>query len=555
MVALRRAVAPLLLLAIGILFFPAGGRDDAHIGYWVALGLSRFGRVINYNGEAIEQSSTLLHALLLAAAHRLSGIDMIILGHLSAIVFGVAAVLLTQQLATRVDRRLAVPTGLLTASSAYFAYWSFGGMEATLCALLAVWIVLLFGDFVSRSNERLISAKLLWIAVAMLAFLLVRPEQPLVLFCMLIGAAAFAFWRRDYIGQRIIPLVVVAVVMVAAIFLWRWHTFGSLFPQPVSAKSGSLSAHTLKSGLRYYRKQIILEPGVALFTTAALAGIFFAIRKILREKTPNAHLVFALLFFGSYAAFVLLAGGDWMEAGRFVVPLLPIAALFVAFALSQFSPSRARIAAIVLALAQVSAIYRVAAHDSTAIPFWSSVTTEPYATEMRSLDFTWFERANRPNLRDIPTVRRLDALVRQLRAAKSDAEPVRMMSAQLGMVAYYVVGRHFGHVEILDRRGLVDRRFSSCPLLGKLDRTAGGLQLNYEYYFAHRAELERDCAIPRPDIIFDIGDAPVMSDYTVVYTQTGTIRTDSRFLPGSAFRASQFIAVRNDWLPALHAGE
>ncbi len=555
MTALRRAAAPVLLLAIGIVFFPAGGRDDAHIGYWVALCLSRFGRVMNYNGDAIEQSSTLLHALILAAAHRMSGIDMIILGRLSAIVFGVVAVLLVQQLATRIDQRLAVPTGLLTASSAYFAYWSFGGMEATLCALLAVWIVLLFGDFVSPPNERLISAKLIWIAIAMLAFVLVRPEQPLVLFCMLIGAVVVGLYRRDNIGRRVIPLIVLAVIITAAIFLWRWHTFGSLFPQPVSAKSGNLSAHTLKSGLHYYRKQIILEPGVALFTIAALAGMFFAVRKILREKMANAHLVFALLFFGSYAAFVLFAGGDWMEAGRFFVPLLPIAALFVAFGLSQFSPSRFRIAAIVLPLAQVGAIYRLAAHDSTAVPFWNSVTTEPYATELRSLDFSWFERSNRPNLRDIPTVRRLDALVRQIRAAKSDAEPVRMMSAQLGMVAYYVVGRYFGQVEILDRRGLVDRRFSSCPSLAKLDRTAGGLQLNYEYYFAHRAELERDCAIPRPDIIFDIGDAPALPDYTVVYTQTGTIRTDSKFLPGNAFRASQFIAVRNDWLPALRAGE
>ena len=50
MTALRRAAAPLLLLAIGLLFFPSGGRDDAHIGYWVALCLSRFGRVMNYNG-------------------------------------------------------------------------------------------------------------------------------------------------------------------------------------------------------------------------------------------------------------------------------------------------------------------------------------------------------------------------------------------------------------------------------------------------------------------------------------------------------------------------
>ncbi|MGZ5538286.1 MAG: hypothetical protein ACXWG0_07140, partial [Chthoniobacterales bacterium] len=113
----------------------------------------------------------------------------------------------------------------------------------------------------------------------------------------------------------------------------------------------------------------------------------------------------------------------------------------------------------------------------------------------------------------------------------------------------------FEHVEILDRRGLVDRRFSSCPALTHLDRTAGGLQLNYDYYFAHRDELERACHIARPDIIFDIGDAPMMPDYTVVYTQSGTIRTDSKWFPGSAFRASQFIAVRNDLLPALLPNE
>ena len=555
MPALRRAAAPLLLLALGLLFFPAGGRDDAHIGYWVALCLSRFGRVMNYNGAAIEQSSTLLQALILAAAHRLTGIDMVILGRLSAIVFGVATVLLVQKLAARIDQRLALPTGLLTASSAYFAYWSFGGMEATLCALLAVWIVLLLGDFIKQSNERLFNRKLIWIALAMLAFLLVRPEQPLVLFCILGGAVVFAIWRRDGSAGKISLLSALAVLFVAGIFLWRWHSFGSFFPQPVSAKSGSLSAHTVKAGLRYYRKHILLEPGVALFAIATLAGISATLRKIFAKKITNAYLLFALLFFGSYSAFVLLAGGDWMEAGRFFVPLLPFAALFVAIALSKFSPNRVRVAVPILVVAQLGAIYRVAAHDSTAVPLWASVTTAPYAAETRSPGFSWFERANRPNLRDIPTVRRLNALVRQLRAARPDAQPVRMMSAQLGMVAYYVVRENFGHVEILDRRGLVDRRFSSCPLLAKLDRTAGGLQLDYAYYFAHRAELERECAIARPDIIFDIGDAPTMSDYTVVYTQTGTIQTDSKFLPGNAFRATQFIAVRNDWLPALRADE
>ncbi|MGZ5503679.1 MAG: hypothetical protein ACXWGY_03380, partial [Chthoniobacterales bacterium] len=495
------------------------------------------------------QSSTLLHALILAAAHRLSGIDMIILGRFSAIVFGVAAVVSVQRLAARVDRRLAIPTGLLTAASAYFVYWSFGGMEATLAALLAVWIVSLFGDYVDAPNERLINRKLISIAAAIGAFLLVRPEQPLVLFCMLAGAAGLAFLKRDPSLRKILVLGFIAGIITGAIFLWRWRTFGSLFPQPVNAKSGSLSLHTFAAGLRYYRKHILLQPGVAIFAIAAALG---AVRA-LRERNP--YLIFAMLFLVSYGSFVLLAGGDWMEAGRFFVPLVPIAALFVALAVSRFSQSRARIFAVIIVLGQLSAIYRTAAHDSTAVPFWSAVTTEPYATAARSGEFTWFERANRPNLRDIPTVQHLDALVRQLRTARADAATVRIMSAQLGMVAYYVVGQHFEHVEILDRRGLVDRRFSSCPALTHLDRTAGGLQLNYDYYFAHRDELERACHIARPDIIFDIGDAPVMPDYTVVYRQSGTIRTDSKWLPGSAFRASQFIAVRNDLLPVLLPNE
>ena len=98
-------LAPLLLVLIGGTLFPSAGRDDAHIGYWVADGLAKFGRIINYNGEPIEQSSTLLHALVLAGAHRLLGgsVDMVLLGRLSAIIFGVLAVVAAQRLAARIQ--------------------------------------------------------------------------------------------------------------------------------------------------------------------------------------------------------------------------------------------------------------------------------------------------------------------------------------------------------------------------------------------------------------------------------------------------------------------
>ena len=545
----RRALlllAPLFLFATGILLFPSSGRDDAHIGYWVALCLARFGRVMNYNGDAVEQSSTLLHALVLAAAYRVTHIDMVVLGRLSAIVFGVGAVLMTQRVAARIDRALAIPAGLLVASSAYFIYWSFGGMEGTLCALLALCLILLFGDYVASPNERLLTPALIPVTLVILAFLLVRPEQPLVLGFVLVGAFVV---RRDQ-WRRLLVLAGIAAVAAIAIFVWRWQTFHSLFPQPVSAKSGALPLHTAKVGFRYFSRHVLVRPSIAFLFFVAAVGAIQSARVILRHGRTPSHLVFALLYLCSYGAFVILAGGDWMEAGRFFVPLLPVVAIFAAIAWRN-APRFSGAVALLLLAAQLCGIAQVARRVSTAVPLWSEVTTEPYMSESHRADFSWFERANRPNLRDIPTIRRLDALVRQLRTARGDAEPVRMMSAQLGMVAYYVVGAHFGHVQLLDRRGLIDRRFSSCSLLSRLRRTAGGLQLDYDYYFAHRDELERECHVPRPDIIFDIGEPRLLPDYTVVYTQSGAIRTDSKWLPGSNFRASQFIAVRSDFLPLL----
>ena len=223
----------------------------------------------------------------------------------------------------------------------------------------------------------------------------------------------------------------------------------------------------------------------------------------------------------------------------------------------QHQPRWAMALALALAAGQINTVWRIAARRSTARPLWASVITEPYATEARTTDFSWFERANRVNLRDIPTVRRLDAIVTQLRLEKerAGAGPVNIMSAQLGMVAYHIVSRHFGHVVIVDRRGLVDRRFTGCRLLAGLRRTAGGLQLDYPFYFAHRDALETQCGIPRPDIVFDIGDVPELPGYTVIYTQGGRIRTDSRRLPGFQWEATQFIAVRNELLPALGRSE
>jgi MFS family permease len=496
--------------------------------------------------------------LLLAAAHRILGgsVGMVVLGRLSAVLFGIGTVFLAQRLAARIDRRLALTTAILTATSAYFAYWSFGGMEATLCALLATSVILLFGNYVDATKSNPLSCA--WIVLAILAFIFARPEHPLVLLCLCAGAVATTLFRERFDDERhrmrrALLLLAISAILIAALFTWRWHTFGSLFPQPVNAKSGSLSARTLKAGLHYYRNCVLFEPGVALFAAAAVAGGWLAARKLFCAERIDPRLLFVLLFFIAQSGFVLFAGGDWMEAGRFFVPLIPIAALLAAFAISNLQPRAAKATTFALIAAGVFTTLHLAARSSTAIPVWATILTEPYASEARASGFSWFERMNRPNLRDIPTIRQLDRVVAQLRvattASDSDSYKVRIMSGQMGIVAYHIARKHY--VEMIDRRGLIDRRFTSCPSLAGLPRSSMGLELDYASYFAHRAQLENECHIPRPDIIFDGRDVPELPDYTVIYRQRGFIETDSRWFPGMKYPADEFIAVRNDLLPTL----
>lgn len=54
--------------------FPASGNDDSHITFFAAHQLARDGSIANYNAERVEQSSSLLLVLLLAAVQRVTGV-------------------------------------------------------------------------------------------------------------------------------------------------------------------------------------------------------------------------------------------------------------------------------------------------------------------------------------------------------------------------------------------------------------------------------------------------------------------------------------------------
>ena len=96
------AAAIAVLLLLGFALFGSAGHDDSHITYWAALALQRFGQLVNYNGDRVEQSSSLAHVVLLALLGLTTRLPMPTLGPLTSIAGGAVTVALAGRLAGRI---------------------------------------------------------------------------------------------------------------------------------------------------------------------------------------------------------------------------------------------------------------------------------------------------------------------------------------------------------------------------------------------------------------------------------------------------------------------
>jgi hypothetical protein len=66
---IRGILAPLswcLLILAGFLIHGASGHDDPHINFWFSHTLLEYGQLVNYNGDRVEQTTSLLLVLMTA---------------------------------------------------------------------------------------------------------------------------------------------------------------------------------------------------------------------------------------------------------------------------------------------------------------------------------------------------------------------------------------------------------------------------------------------------------------------------------------------------------
>jgi hypothetical protein len=284
--------------------------DDAFISFRYADRLASGDGLVFQRGERVEGYTNFLWIVLLAGGIRLGIRPEVLAAPLgAAISLGfLGAVLFT---AARRGRVAALPFAFLLAGSSAWAAWSTGGLETALFAAL------LGGAAFALSEEtgpRTVGWRLALSSACLALAVLTRPEGALVAACLLL-----VLLRR---GSAVVPGASLAAwtagwaVPLAAHTLWRHAYYGRWLPNTAAVKVRGLEL--LPDGLAYLGEALLdlgLLPLVA--TVAAWAWS--------RRDDPRARegLLSAAAVALPLAAVVALAGGDFMDRYRFLVPALP----------------------------------------------------------------------------------------------------------------------------------------------------------------------------------------------------------------------------------------
>jgi len=244
-----------ILLFFGFLFFPSTGRDDVHITYWAAYTLSNFGEIVNYNGVPVEQSSSLLHTLILAGLNYISNINIIQIGTFVSIFFGLSTIYLTGTLSRLVNQNKLFPQ-IIAATSVPLIYWSFGALETTIVSTVVLLLIITATNFSTSLTIR----NYLLALFSILLYLLVRPEAVFIISCFLFVSTVIFFFQKERYAP-FVYLIATTVLLFFIIVVFRINYFGSIFPQPVVAKIGSTLLLTkVIPGVTYYLKSFIQYP-------------------------------------------------------------------------------------------------------------------------------------------------------------------------------------------------------------------------------------------------------------------------------------------------------
>jgi len=554
------AAAILLFVAQGFYFFSSAGTDDPHITYWAAYLFAETGQILNLNYEPVEQSSSLVHVVLLGTLYKIFGGNLVVLGKLFSIAVGALTVWVTWLIARSYCRQLPASAAVIASVSTFLVYWAFGGLETTLAALL----LLLVCHSVWLCLQGLRPALLGYNALAVLLFVGTRPEAVfvvlaayitmLIYFGLTLRPSTHSTLKFKPLANRILTLMAVCAAVFLLLAGLRYSLFGEIFPQPVSAKSSGLSMRKIRIGTEYLLTNLALSPALTLLI---ITGLVVALREVFRRSYDNRTILLTGILIAAIDAtfsFIVFGGGDWMEGGRFLVPVIPLITLLAVNEISRMSSKTLPVLAVIAVLAVIDSA-SFTRTDSKGMLLPDAMATEQAVRSAHGIEdhrFSWFEYANKENLRDIPFLLAADDI---LGRAVATGDDVSVISIQMGMVPYHLARKFGGQVEFIDLMALATAHFTECEATKNFPTIPAGLLLSYRVLLADDGQLFKACGMRRPEIIIDLTvesgvrrEIIANSGYEIVYFQDGLIVPPSG---GAEFSGGELIAVRKDFLKKL----
>jgi hypothetical protein len=271
----------------------------------------------------------------------------------------------------------------------------------------------------------------------------------------------------------------------------------------------------------------------------------------------------AAVFAFAQLGFIFFSKGDWMEGGRFFVPVIPLMVVLAVLAVDRVlmarHPRLLRPALVGLAIVQLVGLFVFAMRPGvgavhTGVPIWEALR-RPDASGVDE-ESSVFARVNRQTRRQLRMADHLSSVVGRLHTRMG--RPPMVMSGQAGFVMYTLARERFGEYRFMDRFGLSTTHFISCDASHEVPRRSVGLMLTYEEYFRLRHGFDA-CGVPTPDVIFDIGmaSAPATvglleeNGYALVYEQKGATSIQSPGFAPQSIGSDGFILVRRDLLEFL----
>lgn len=522
-----------IMLSIALGLFGPSGQDDPYITFSTAQELAQHHHIANINGEAVESGSSILHVVLLAISHNITGIDFPILGIFYSLFFAIACLPLVKVVAKKAGIQQTSILQLALALSTGFIYWAMGSLESTFSSFLILCIILSLTHYIERESK---TAGLMC-CLAFVSFLLVRPEA------FFVGIAALIFlacvFSTDKNKQKKILFITAAVVITFLITaICRYLYFGQLFPQPVYAKADQFHAIKILHGLLYF----IVSAQISLIALSFGCLVALNTCRKNRQNTPNA-LWISLAFCLAYLAFIVSSGGDWMGGGRFFVPIIPALFIIFFFTIQHSTYYKQWIYALFIILTLELTVF--SEQFATGMPIYKAPTFLPITAYQKNTPYHWTEFNNYIHANDIIL---LNAITPIIQVALTQQEQVNIAGVQMGMIPYFLRQSFQEQVYFIDMRGLTTQHITQCKNFVNAPRLWTGIFVDYAEYF----NAQQECQLPSLDIIYELQNLNVADNqtrlqalekqhYHIVYTQHTHIR--GGFFGNKLLQSPYIIAV------------